>query len=226
LDELVLRQQMYGFLWALFAGVPDRSLVDALKDERMQAELARLLAEVPGADRALDRLRICSADELAEDLAVEYTMLFSAPGAAHVPPNESVYRDNLVVETPPQPEINYAGSRRVFAGLYWGDSTVAVAGEYDTEGYEVAGEIPDSLGLELGFMAHLCGRERFFRETGNGLAAEACAYRQAKFLREHLMEWVPTFANRVREKRPSGFYALAALLVLRYLESEVGAAVL
>jgi putative dimethyl sulfoxide reductase chaperone len=219
-EDLIVRRNMYQILGVLFEGVPGQQLVAALRTEPILAELGRLVADEPARRGVLERLRTLPLSALTDEVAVDYTMLFSAPGPTQVPPYESVYRDKLEVETLPQPEIDYAGGVRTFEGLYWGDSTVAVAGEYGAEGFDVGGQIPDSLALELAFMAHLCEQELSFREAGNVEAAEAYAFRRSRFLSEHLMQWVPTFVGWVAEKRPGGFYALAAQLTLRYLEAE------
>jgi TorA maturation chaperone TorD len=225
MNELLARQGMYNLLATLFQGAPEPETATLLQSEPVLAVLEHLSDGEPGSEQILRQLRTSPAEELAERLAIDYTMLFSAPGANLVPPYESVYRDKLKIEIPPQPEIDYAGGVRTFEGLYWGDSTVAVAGAYATEGFTPGDEIPDSLSLELAFMAHLCGRQLAFAEAGNAAAADACAYREAKFLNEHLLQWVPTFTERVRQSRPESFYALAALLVLRFLEAEAAESV-
>jgi TorA maturation chaperone TorD len=49
--------------------------------------------------------------------------------------------------------------------------------------------------------------------------------RRAKFVNEHLLQWVPTFTARVRQNRPQSLYGLLALVVLRYLELEAAASI-
>lgn len=222
MDDLMARAAIYDLLATLFYAVPDRQLVDALRSEPLQAELSRLLADEPEAAGVGARLRGTEPEQIHEGLAVEYTMLFSAPGASQVVPCESVYCDKLVVDFPPQPEINYPGSRRVFDGLYWGDSAVAVAAEYFAEGFEAGDAMPDSLALELGFMAHLCRREWDFRVEGNVSAADAYAYRQQKFVTEHLNRWVPTFVAKLKAVMPGGFYTACAGLTAAFLGTEAG----
>jgi putative dimethyl sulfoxide reductase chaperone len=220
MDEVRAHLGIYNLLAALFQGAPDETAVALLQTEPVLAALEGLFADDAASQPVLRQLRTAEASQLAERLTVDYTMLFCAPGATQVPPHESVFRDKLEISIPPQPDIDYVGDVRTFEGLYWGDSTVAVAHEYQTEGFDPGDAIPDSLSLELAFMAHLCERELAYAEAGNVAAADARAYRQNKFLKEHLLQWAPTFTEKVRKARPGSFYAMAALLMLRFLEAE------
>lgn len=66
----------------------------------------------------------------------------------------------------------------------------------------------DHLVTQLEFIAHLVETD----PGGAGLAETAA------FLDDHLLRWVPAFAQRVSERCATGFYAGAALLTQGYLE--------
>jgi len=129
-------------------------------------------------------------------LEQEYTRLFVGPGPPVAHPYESVYRE----------------------GRTMGRTTLDVRRQLVEEGLAPEGRtLPDHIGIELAFMAHLAGREALAWEMGNVDAAQTYLQRQEAFLRDHLLAWLPQFCRRLLAGRPHAHYAGLA----RYAESFV-----
>ncbi|WP_135821976.1 TorD/DmsD family molecular chaperone [Halostella litorea] len=134
-----------------------------------------------------------SADVELRELRVEYTRLFLGPGTGQCPPYESVYRD---------------GDDDGELGPVRGPSTDAVRRWYREFGTRPDPERPalaDHVATELEFVAHLA-------ETEDPDVVE-------QFLDEHPRRWVGTFAARVRDHDPDGFYRTLLDLTERAVET-------
>jgi TorA maturation chaperone TorD/Pyruvate/2-oxoacid:ferredoxin oxidoreductase delta subunit len=129
-------------------------------------------------------------------LEQEYTRLFVGPGPPVAHPYESVYRE----------------------GRTMGRSTLDVRRQLVEEGVAPEGRtLPDHIGIELAFMAHLADREALAWETRDLDTGRAYVDRQVAFLRDHLLAWLPQFCRRLLAGRPHAHYASLA----RYAESFV-----
>jgi TorA maturation chaperone TorD/Pyruvate/2-oxoacid:ferredoxin oxidoreductase delta subunit len=121
-------------------------------------------------------------------LEKEFTRLFLGPGRPVAHPFESVYREGRVM----------------------GQTTLDVRRWLAEEGLAPASRtLPDHVGIELTFMAHLAAREAGAWEGDEG---EAWRYLglQGRFLQEHLATWLPQFCHRVLAGRPHDHYARLA----------------
>lgn len=80
-----------------------------------------------------------------------------------------------------------------------GDSSQAVLAAYREAGLtpEDSSEPPDSLTMELAFMAHLTQTEALAIETGDNKAREDTRLKQIKFCRDFLHPWVFRFCRRL-----------------------------
>jgi ferredoxin len=89
-----------------------------------------------------------------------------------------------------------------------GDPALKVRRFMAAEGMAPAGRTPpDHVSIELAFMAYLTGCEATFWEMGNEEKAIRYLDRQASFLQEHLMRWLPQFCHRLLAGRPHAYYA-------------------
>lgn len=124
--------------------------------------------------------------EAEPGLEREYTRLFLGPGRPVAHAYESVYRE----------------------GRTMGETTLDVRHRLATEGLAPGGQtLPDHVGIELAFMAHLAAREALAWADGDDHTARGYLAQQESFLRDHLVAWLPQFCSRVLAGRPHAYYA-------------------
>jgi TorA maturation chaperone TorD len=196
-DVLAAHGLAYRFLGSVFSAPPEQALVRQIVDDDLFAEWP-LPSEEADVRIGLALLRDhCRSDgaALLAPLAGDYGRLFEIPGDAFVRPWESVYRskDHLLFER----ETEEVGR--------WYRRFGMEAPSADTEP-------PDHLGLELRFVAHLCGlavaaQERSesgaFREVTGGLQG---------FLEDHLARWAGECLAGVIANARTDYYRGAAYL--------------
>jgi TorA maturation chaperone TorD len=101
-----------------------------------------------------------------------------------------------------------------------------IAGFYRAFGLEptaVHPERQDHLVLELEFTALLLGLEQAAAESDHPdrIARRAvCADAYRKFLDDHLIWWVPTFAHLLSKQDPGGFYDAASTFLAALMTAE------
>lgn len=186
---------LYGLLARVFGGKPSPELVRGMKDRQMLDSLAAF-----GISFDEDFLA-GSEEELAGELAVEYTRLFVGPGP-HIAAYESVY---VRGEGEGEPRL-------------WGRMTAEVAEFYREAALQIPeGRTPDHLGVELEAMALLAREEAGKLEAGDKAGAGRLDELQRRFCEEHLLRWVPEVCREVEGAARSSFYrsmaALAAEMV-------------
>lgn len=193
------RAQSWWLLSRLFLERPEPGLL---------RELAEALAAVPEAsdlDREVQALRSCLEDEefepLGQRLALEYTRLLRGirEGIGPPPPFESLYR----------------------GGGLMSDTAQSVRGHYVAAGFgEIAPEAgpQDHLGAELRFLALLSFREAEAWEAADEDAVLGRREAQRRFLVQHLMVWLPGYAERIGSESKEPFYRAVADLALAFAE--------
>ncbi len=199
------RAGVYGALATLFLDPPSAELVSGLLDLSASADTAELFGG-PGA-ACLRRYAAAYRGDIGP-LQQEFHDLFRVPLGRYVMPYEAVYRDERVV-----------GEARA-RGLLMGPSTLAVMAAYRESGLHVsseAGELPDHVGIELSFMALLCGREQEAWQAADQEGARRIMRREQRFLEEHLLRWVPALSRRIAENAQTDFYRGVALLTEEFL---------
>ena len=157
-------------------------------------------------DASTARQRSRTYDELARafsnaepGLEREFTRLFLGPGRPVAYPFESVYRE----------------------GRTMGDTTLDVRRRLAGEGLAPGDQtLPDHVGIELAFMAHLVSREGLAWDDGDGDRARDCLSRQESFLHDHLVTWLPQFCHRVLVGRPHAHYADVARRAETFVTSD------
>ncbi len=179
--------------WAGLWGLLSELYTYPLSREKLTL-LSGLVSEDKSLGRALAVLRNALADvtdwdRLAEDLNVEYTRLFEGPGNIPAPPYASFYLNG---------------------GLLMGPETVAVRSTYLE--WNVApvqlGRIPDDhIALELAFMSHLCKEARAALISGDDTRSQSLLDAQRRFLRDHLLTWLPRLSAAVASAEPHRFLA-------------------
>lgn len=154
---------------------------DLLLRARVVGMCAELLAGAGDPGRVVKDL----GDTLRE-LGREVSDLETAPAAAR-----SLERGSV-----PLYETSYQGGRGSPGGATF--QMADIAGFYRAFGFEASGERPDHVVPELEFVALLLMKEAYARISEDAEGAEVCASARGKFIAQHLGEWLPDFAERVR----------------------------
>jgi len=205
-DLAQARANVYSFLSTLYMSPPTAGLLPRLSQPDFIAHLRDLFGEVV----ELMENALAQGDEASreQNLRLEYDALFRVPGPRYTRPYESVYRDRQLI-----------GGQVVY-GLVWGEATTAVKAMYAKAGVALAEEtqeLPDFIGLELGFMAFLCQQEGMAWERGDRDLARRYLELQREFLADHLSRWVSDFCQEMRAKAETGFYAGVAGMTREYV---------
>jgi TorA maturation chaperone TorD/NAD-dependent dihydropyrimidine dehydrogenase PreA subunit len=128
----------------------------------------------------------CAFSVAEPGLEQEFTRLFLGPGRPVAHPYESIYRE----------------------GRTMGDATLDVRARLASAGLTPRRQtLPDHVGIELAFMAHLTASEALAWETADEDRARGYLIQQESFLRDHLTAWLPQFCNRMLAGRPHVYYA-------------------
>ena len=191
------RGRMYDLLASVFRTEPDRRFIDTLRGPRFAGAFASV-----GADLG-DEFQQSPAEELHENLAIEFTRLFFGPGT-HVSPHESIYAE----------ADGEAG------GLY-GAKTVEVKKFIETTGLtydESFSGLPDHISVELEFMGKLSEFESQKWTSGDEEGAKYCLSVQRMFAEKHLLQWIPAFCARVIDEARLPFYREMAKVLDEFVE--------
>ncbi len=191
------RSQLYGFLAALYRHEPTADFLCRLREPAFSKALSnagcRLESDV------FDLLE----DELADQLAVEFTRLFIGPGK-HVSPHESVHRDTG-------------------GGQLWGEATGEVMSFINRCGFAFSPEylgLPDHISVEMEFMEALVAREAGAWGRNNPGEATKLLKLEKDFIDNHLGRWIPRFCREVMASADQTFYGKIAGLTAAFVESE------
>lgn len=178
------------FLSRLLAAPPDITLI-------LDAELAGLIEQ--------------PFPHQIEELQVEYTRLFSAPGPEAVPAHQSIYTDALQIEPaangPADCGMSFPGGS--FHGYLGGKTCSEVSQWYAQTGFVPSSEFPqmlDHISTELDFLAYLYLMEA--TATTESTQEEADNWHQLRdsFRAAFIDRWVPLFADRLVSSKVSAFY--------------------
>lgn len=196
-----LRSKIYGFLSSIYVKIPDHDSVKRL----IGIDASSFLADFPlhiGLPREMEAglkelegfirsLKGRPVEDVRRTLSVEGTRLFRGlkPGYGPPPPYESVYRD--------------AGQAPM------NKSVLDVLREYSYAGAGVpvdCNDPPDHVGVELDFMRFLTEREAESWEKERPDDALGFIDAERRFLRKHILKWVPEFCDKVIAMAEFDFY--------------------
>lgn len=193
------RAEAYWFLASLFGGPIDREIL-----ERIVGVAADRVPEEAGIARELRAVLVSEPDvgALAERLATDHARLFLGlrQGYGPPPPYESLWRE----------------------GRIQGDTTLGVAGAYSAAGFEDRGPWGpcDHIAYELRFLASLCNAESEAVAAGRSEEGDWARERQAEFLAEHLLAWVPAYCRRLAGQAGEPLYAALARVTTDVLAAD------
>jgi TorA maturation chaperone TorD len=194
------RSTIYGFLAAIYRQEVSSDLLQQIKDPQFLGVLTKLGIELNNG------LFKKPEKELLEALAVEYAYLFLGPGK-HISPHESVHHKKENAQW----------------GQLWGESTAEVKKIIESSGLEYKTEytgLPDHISVELEFMQQVILREEQARQADDKDMALLCLENEKKFIKEHLVRWVPIFCEKVIQEAELPFYREMAGLTKKFIEFE------
>ncbi len=97
-----------------------------------------------------------------------------------------------------------------------------IAGFYKAFGLTLAeSERVDHISVELEFMHFLTYKEAYAQTHHDPAKARFCRETQRKFVRDHLGRWSAHFARLLDQKADGGYYSCLALLLEKFVSSEV-----
>lgn len=129
----------------------------------------------------------------------------------------------LVSSNCPPYETEYINSKFTFQRSH---GLADIAGFYHAFGLEPSPAHPerqDHLVLELEFMALLLGLEQAAAQSDHPdriVRRAVCADAYRKFLDEHLIWWVPTFAHLLGKQDPEGYYGVVSTFLAALMAAE------
>ncbi len=100
------------------------------------------------------------------------------------------------------------------------DAVVAFYRAYGLDKDENLNIPEDQLGLELEFMGHLCYECKEALKKEDYATAEALLKAQERFLKNHLLNWIPAFCADIHACSESDFYKAVAKITQGYLTLE------
>lgn len=198
-----LRSKVWWLLGRLFVERPDEAFLDELRglfparDEGVSDDERLLIGCLHAED-----------ESLGTRLRAEHTRLFRgiSEGLGPPPPYESLYRGDRLMD--PHAEA----VRRDYAAAGFAALVPATA-------------LPDHLGTELQFLSLLALRESEAWDAQRPDLARSLVSRQIAFLDQHLLAWLPEYAQRITKEAREPFYRAAVSLTERFaldVRSELG----
>lgn len=163
------------------------------------AEGSRLLKQ------CADRYAHGNREDLQKEIAVDRTRLFRGAGPTHgapPPPYEALY-------LAPQKET---------------DHLLKIVTFYQKAGLKVSERMTermDYLGIELAFMAELCGREHAMASRKDPANHREVLAQEKEFLENHMLRWVPEYCRQVAELAKTDFFKGIAFLLRGFLNEEL-----
>ncbi len=199
-EREVVRAYGYKLLSVLLAEPPTRQTMDLAAS----AETDEILSYMLGIDDLEPyRSQIALWSKLDESGKASWLVrqegvfnrLFVGPGHLVAPPWESVYLSE--------------------DGLLFQEETLAVRNAYRRAGLVVperGREADDHIAFELDYM--------YYEATGNGETVGEARKEQRAFLHDHLLAWLPRFAERIAEAEGAEFYAALGHVLLAFVTAD------
>ena len=184
LNHEASRMEAFRLLSACYF-LPDPGLTEKLKT--LEIKLADVCK--PAIDFVQNMRKAFESGAQIEPLKVDFARLFAGPYKLFAAPYGSVYLD---------------GERKIM-----GDSTLDVQNRYREAGLDTAGnfkDAPDHIAAELEFMYYLIFKEIEAFANSDIETAIGFIQTQKSFLKDHLMAWVPEFADCIIESAKNPFY--------------------
>ena len=176
--------------------LPDPGLSEKL--ENLESNMADVCQ--PAAESVQNMRKEFEAGADIEPLKVDFSKLFVGPYKLSAAPYGSVYLE---------------GERKMM-----GESTLDAKNRYLKAGLNTSTnfkDAPDHISAELEFMYYLIFKEIEALSNSDAETAIGFIQEQKSFLEDHLMAWVPNFANCIIENAENLFYANLAKATTAFL---------
>lgn len=199
------RENIYRFLSRLYILEVDEDLLILMKNMEFPTECQE--TELNEGYRILEEYIKNTGTESLEELAADYAKAFLAAGVAQglaAFPYESVYTDKR--------RLMMQDARNQVAGLYQSKNLKA-----SDDMFRIA---EDHIGLEMGYMAHLCEKSREAAKKEDRDKFGVYLKEQKSFLDTHLRNWVSGFCYDLGNYAETGFYQGVAKITKGFLELE------
>ncbi len=206
------RQEAYSFLGSAFSQPPSADTIAAVRSDEFLSAAASLFSEETLAPFRHFAQPIEDVAELQRLVQQEFMNLLKVPGGQYVTPYESVYCDTHAVP-----------GKRV-KGLLMGRSAVDVQKWYRLAAVEIADErkeLPDHIGVELGYLAHLCGKEQQFASNGDDSRLARAWEMQRDFLAAHIVSWVGALRDRIHERAQHAYFRAVADMLVEFAQRDL-----
>ena len=205
--EAILRQRTLALMLFrhAYAEEPDETLLELLASEPAVASIEAFAVD---GHHELDRLAqtmrsLSQNNDAAQTLAAlrrEYTTLFIGPEKIVAPFWESVYLDPRE--------------------LLFLESTTDVRKRYEAEGYRIDAETreaEDGIVYELDFLAHLADRSLEALRRDDRQEFGRLVEVQRSFEHDHLLTWLPLYAERAKGARTDCLYPTLCAAVAAFI---------
>jgi TorA maturation chaperone TorD len=192
------RYQNYASLSRLFRVEIDQKLLDELRDGFRPEP-----ADADAIDAACKRIRAyldAAAEGTRSELAIDYCLTFLGYGADP----DQLDRSSGNRAAYPYESI-YTSDKKTLLG----DTSVAIEMIYRQHGFQSTSERSngqDHIACELEFMQFICGLQLLDLEETGGQRLDELLLLQRSFLDEHLLRWVPAFAEAIEHFSETDFY--------------------
>ncbi|MBK8137212.1 MAG: molecular chaperone TorD family protein [Chloroflexi bacterium] len=196
-EQFIAHQLAYSFLSKALYEPPDPEFMSVLTGQELFADWPLDSSDVDTLT-GLGLLRdFCRQWDESQTFALkqDYSRLFLGPSALLAPPWESVYRspDHLMFEK----------------------QTLEVRHEFSRFGMRIPNlttEPEDHIGLELRFIAYLCGAGLSAIERDDAKQFSIITQEIQHFLKEHLLQWADECLTRIIEHSQGDYYRGVAML--------------
>ncbi|MEC4271914.1 molecular chaperone TorD family protein [Adlercreutzia sp. R25] len=191
-ELLAARAEAYLLFHKLFGGAPTPELFDELMSDEARGAFEILGSESAPLSQVAPLLATLSAgdrDALVEGARGEYTRLLIGPGQPEALPWESPYVSN--------------------EAWFFQENTLVVRRAYEEAGLRarMQGHTPDDhVAIMVDFMAALGRRSVEVLREGRLNDAAELLRRQERFLTEHMLNWLPLFAESARRSKTAVLY--------------------
>ncbi|TWT41685.1 chaperone protein TorD [Phycisphaerae bacterium RAS1] len=202
------RRSIYDFLAGCFTRPPTPQDVAAVRSGDFRGVCAGLHRDDVRRTQVAPR----PASESLSEIHLEFMNLLNVPGGKYLAPFESVYRDSREIEG------------QAVRGLLMGQSAVDVQKWYRLAALDFESdckELPDHIGLELAYVAHLCRKEQDFEATGDAPRLSRAREMQRDFLAAHVDSWLGALRDRLYDKSTSAHYRTIVDFALGFVRADL-----